>query len=81
MVVTREKIREWIGRASEGDEYMVVHSDDFSHEYYPTFHESYIDAVNAKNEAAAESMHSVREVYDLTDDLEPQIESSHTMRI
>ncbi len=60
---------------------MLVHSDAFSHEYYPSFQESYIDAVNAKNEAAAESMHSVREAYDLTDDLERQIESRHTMRI
>lgn len=81
MVVTREKVRSWLDRASEADKYMLVHSDGFSHEYYPTFHESYIDAVNAKNEAAAEPMQSIREAYDLTDDLERQIKSNHTMRI
>lgn len=82
MVVTRSKIRKWMKRADSDDEYMIVHSDDFSYEYYPTFHESAAETKDALSEAREESMHSIREVYELkANDLEKQIEADHTFRI
>lgn len=82
MAVTKDDICDWIKKASDEDEYMIVHSDGFSYEYYPTFHESHKEAQEKLEESRSENMHSVREVYDLTaDDLDWQVEKNRAFEI
>lgn len=60
---------------------MIVHRDSFSNDYWPEFAESKEDARAQIDEAREESMHSIKEIYDLSEDIEEQVESRHVWNL
>jgi hypothetical protein len=65
--VTREMISEWFDKGvQQGATHMLVISDSFSYEYYPSYVQKDQDPQKRVQEYTPESMLSVVEVYDLS---------------
>lgn len=73
--VTREMISEWFDRGvQQGATHMLVISDSFSYEYYPSYVQKGQDPRKIEQEYSGESMKSVEEVYDLSLPKNPQLD-------
>lgn len=81
-VVTRNDLKRWIQNGiGDGNEYMMVLSDDFSYEYYPVYIKNRIELHKKLEEVRGENMASVKEIYNYKKPLEPQIESNHAWEV
>ena len=70
--ITQEDIRRWLQDAKdEGATHVVIKSDDFSHEYYPSPCFSANEARKKVNNPG--SMQSIMEVYNLALDWDEQL--------
>lgn len=76
MATTKEMIREWLERAYEGDTHMVVVCDQFDYEDYPIFITQEENIRDRVREINAKNMQVVMEVYNLSIDLDEQVNSS-----
>jgi hypothetical protein len=73
--VTREIISEWFDKGvQQGATHMLVISDSFSYEYYPSYVKKGQDPRMRAQEYTEESMLSVVEIYDLTLPKDPQLD-------
>jgi len=80
MMVTETKIRRWFNRRTNA-RYMVVHSDHFSYEYYPSYVSSDEELREELEEARKQDMHSIKEVYSYDDDIEEQLNQNKTWNV
>jgi len=80
VVVTKQMIREWLERARDaGATHLVVRSDSFSHEYYPV---PCFSKEHAREKATrVGKMQSTREVYDLSEDWDEQLDQKRTWSV
>lgn len=80
MIVSKGKIQKWLNRGL-GAEYMVIHSDHFSYEYYPSYVSSDDELKKELEEARKRDMHSIKEVYSYEDNIEEQLNEDKTWRV
>lgn len=73
MVATKNFIKNWLERATEEDSHMLVICDTFDYCNYPVFVKKNED-VNNKIKHYSENMQRVVEVYNLSMDLNSQLE-------
>ena len=60
---------------------MLVHRDTFSNDYWPSFAESKKSVREQIDDAQEDSMHSIKEVYDLSADIDEQVNSRRVWRL
>ena len=80
MAATKECIKNWLKRATKEDNYMLVVCDTFDYEDYPVFVNKSED-VNNKIKRYSENMQRVIEVYNLSTDLESQLNANRVWNI
>ena len=80
MAATKEFIRNWLQRATKEDTHMLVVLDTFDYLNYPIFVNKNED-VNNKIKHYSENMQRVVEVYNLSIDLESQLEAHRVWNI
>lgn len=80
MTTTKELISNWLQRATKEDSHMLVVFDTFDYEDYPIFVNKNED-VNNKIKHYSENMQQVVEVYNLSIDLESQLEANKVWNI
>lgn len=76
MGATREQLRTWFGHGcDQGARYMIVAVDEWDHSDYPVyvFDGHNVGVVERIRLIGEQSMQRVMEVYDLTQDPEPQL--------
>ena len=80
--VTTEDIRNWIERADEeAHTHVMIVSDGFSYEYYPVYvmqSEVALDKVKAYQ---LKPMQTVKEVYDLSMDIDNQLDEHRSWNL
>lgn len=74
MATTRDDIRGWLKRAGKGDTHMIVATDTFDYEDYPVFVKKTENVLAKIRKYNGPNMQTVMEVYDLSRDLEEQVE-------
>ena len=80
MAAKKEFIRKWLQRATKEDSHMLVVCDTFDYEDYPVFVNKNED-VNNKIKHYSENMQRVVEVYNLSINLESQLEAHRVWNI
>ncbi|QQR76930.1 hypothetical protein IPJ63_01560 [Candidatus Nomurabacteria bacterium] len=74
MATTKNEIREWFLRGIEqGATHLVVVCDTFDHDDYPVFVESNENVKEVESEYNGKNMQKVMEVYNLSKDMESQL--------
>ncbi|MBP6854766.1 MAG: hypothetical protein KBD26_00120 [Candidatus Pacebacteria bacterium] len=74
MATTKNEIREWFLRGIEqGATHLVVVCDTFDHDDYPVFVESNENVKEVESEYNGKNMQKVMEVYNLSKDMENQL--------
>ena len=74
MATTKNEIREWFLRGIEqGATHLVVVCDTFNHDDYPVFVESNENVKEVESEYNGKNMQKVMEVYNLSKDMENQL--------
>lgn len=80
MAASKGLIRNWLQRTTKEDSHMLVVCDTFDYEDYPVFVKKTED-VNNKIKRYSENMQQVVEVYNLSINLESQLEAHRVWNI
>jgi len=81
MATTKQDIREWFERGVEqGATHLIVVCDTFNYEDYPVYVEKGQDAKKVYEAHNGPNMQRVMEVYNLSQDMEEQLNEHRSMR-
>lgn len=74
MACTKQDIRDWFLRGvSDGKTHMIIVCDTYDHEDYPVYCSSIEDAHKQYDDHNGVNMQTVMEVYNLSQDMESQL--------